>query len=61
MSYGFGIGIVFPESGYNWSCMFKRLGSREVFSLPVIWFWLPFAFADFAEILIAYVFYKKGR
>ncbi|MBO8160498.1 MAG: MATE family efflux transporter [Thermosipho sp. (in: Bacteria)] len=73
LAYGLGIGIVFPGSGYNWPYMFMSLGSRwfvqiplmyifvEVFSLSVIWLWLSFAFGDFAEFLIAYVFYKKGK
>ncbi|WP_206528148.1 MATE family efflux transporter [Marinitoga sp. 38H-ov] len=73
VSYAFGIGIVFPGSGYNTPYFFMSLGSRwfvqipllflfiNIMHLPVLWVWLSFVFGDLFEFVIAMYFYKQGK
>jgi len=73
VAYAFGIGIVFPGSGYNTPYLFMSIGSRwlvqipllylfiNIMHLPVIWVWLSFVFGDLFEFFIAMYFYKQGK
>jgi putative MATE family efflux protein len=73
VSYAFGIGIVFPGSGYNMPYLFMSIGSRwlvqipllfifiNIMHLPVLWVWLSFVFGDLFEFIIAMYFYKQGK
>ncbi|KEH98290.1 multidrug transporter MATE [Clostridium botulinum C/D str. BKT12695] len=68
-----GVGSVFPGSGYNFPYFIASFIGRwcvqipvlfivvKVLNLPILWVWSVFCIADFIEMTVVFIFYKRGK